>query len=143
MSTKRYGIFVEAQSSYRGRTRLVWLLIALVGVGGGIVNALLLESNTLLLPKFVMRNGHSGIHLGFLSNVAIGVAGAFLTYLLGSASLSTGQQVGLALVGSIGGSSFVSSFVQRQQVDLLNARAQGFREAAQELMGKGRKPKSK
>jgi hypothetical protein len=66
------------------RRRMIspWYVL-LAGIGGGIVNSLLVERNRLILPSLRRDGGVLHLDLGFLSNVAIGVAAAFLPYLFG------------------------------------------------------------
>ncbi len=91
------------------------MIVAIGGVGG-IVNALQLHGNTLVWPR--LRK--DGLDVGFLGNILYGVVAAFLPYLLGIASLSQNQQMGISLVSAIGGSSFITTFIQRREVDLSN-----------------------
>jgi len=53
--------------------------IALVGLGGAVANSLLLEENSLIVPAIRTEAGRRKVDLGFLSNVALGIAAAFAT----------------------------------------------------------------
>jgi uncharacterized membrane protein YeaQ/YmgE (transglycosylase-associated protein family) len=100
---------------------VAWWAIALVGLGGGVANSLLLEENSLILPAIRTEAGRRRLDLGFLSNVALGVAAAFLPYLFGVSKLSHHQQLGMSLVAAIGGASFINTFIQRNQTRLVVA----------------------
>jgi hypothetical protein len=67
---------------------VAWWVITLVGLGGGVVNSLLLEENRLILPAVRTEAGRRKLDLGFLSNIALGIAAAFLPYLFGISTLS-------------------------------------------------------
>src|SRR5690348_13173378 len=103
------------------RLLVAWWAIALVGLGGGVTNSLLLEENSLILPAIRTEAGRRRLDLGFLSNVALGIAAAFLPYLFGISKLSHHQQLGVSLVAAIGGASFINTFIQRNQTRLVVA----------------------
>jgi hypothetical protein len=106
------------------RRLVAWWAIALVGLGGGVANSLLLEENSLILPAIRTEAGRRKLDLGFLSNIALGVAAAFLPYLFGISKLSHHQQLGVSLVAAIGGASFINTFIQRNQTKLVAARVE-------------------
>jgi hypothetical protein len=103
--------------------------VLLAGIGGGIVNSLLVERNTLILPSLRRDGGTIQVDLGFLSNVALGVAAAFLPYLFGIDKLNHHQQIGLSLLGAIGGASFIANFVYAQRAASRSAQAAAMRDA--------------
>jgi uncharacterized membrane protein YeaQ/YmgE (transglycosylase-associated protein family) len=103
---------------------VAWWAIALVGLGGGVANSLLLEENSLILPAIRLEAGRRKLDLGFLSNVALGIAAAFLPYLFGISKLSHHQQLGVSLVAAIGGASFINTFIQRNQTRLIAAQSE-------------------
>jgi hypothetical protein len=100
---------------------LAWWAIALVGLGGGIVNSLLLERNSLVLPAVRNEDGRRSIQLGFVSNLLFGLAAAFLPSLLGVAKLTQQQQLGVVFVAAMGGASFINTFIQKNQAEILTA----------------------
>jgi hypothetical protein len=112
-----------------------WWTIALLGLGGGVLNSLLLEGNSLILPALTRAGGKRRLELGFLSNLAFGVAAAFLPYLFGISKLSTHQQLGVSLVAAIGGASFINNFIQKKQLSLTTAQAEAFERALREATG--------
>jgi hypothetical protein len=109
--------------------------VFLVGLGGGIVNSLLLERNSLILPAVRRERGTLRVELGFVSNVALGVVAAFLPYLFGISQLTHRQQVGVSLLAAIGGASFISGFVQRRQIAIRAAKADALDEITQIVLG--------
>jgi hypothetical protein len=113
---------------------VAWWVIALVGLGGGVVNSLLLEGNSLIIPALRAENGKKRLDLGFLSNIALGIAAAFLPYLFGISKLSHHQQLGVSLVAAIGGGSFINTFIQRKQTNLAAAQAEAFEKALREAL---------
>ena len=106
------------------RRLVAWGAIALVGLGGGVANSLLLEENSLILPAIRTEAGRRKLDLGFLSNIVLGVAAAFLPYLFGISKLSHHQQLGMSLVAAIGGASFINTFIQRNQTRLVATRVE-------------------
>ena len=108
---------------------VAWWAITLVGLGGGVVNSLLLEENSLILPAIRTEAGRRKLDLGFLSNVALGVAAAFLPYLFGISKLSHHQQLGVSLVAAIGGASFINTFIQRNQTRLVAVQVEALQRA--------------
>jgi hypothetical protein len=115
------------------RRLVAWWAIALVGLGGGVANSLLLEENSLILPAIRTEAGRRKLDLGFLSNIALGVAAAFLPYLFGISKLSHHQQLGVSLVAAIGGASFINTFIQRNQTRLVAAQVETLKQALREV----------
>lgn len=103
--------------------------VLLAGLGGGIVNSLLLERNRLIMPALRRENDRFLLDLGFLSNIALGVAAAFLPYLFGIDKLSHLQQIGVSLLGAIGGASFIGNFVYAERAASRSAQAAILRDA--------------
>ena len=106
-----------------------WWAVALVGLGGGVANSLLLEENSLILPAIRTEADRRKLDLGFLSNIALGIAAAFLPYLFGISKLSHHQQLGVSLVAAIGGASFINTFIQRNQTRLVAAQVEELQRA--------------
>jgi hypothetical protein len=100
---------------------LAWWAIALVGLGGGIVASLLLERNSLVRPAVRNEDGGRRLELGFASNLLLGVAAAFLPSLLGVSELTQQQQLGIVFVAATGGASFINTFTQKNQTEILAA----------------------
>lgn len=73
--------------------------VLLVGLGGGVVNSLLVERNRLVVPALRKEDDRLLLDLGFISNIALGVAAAFLPYRFGIASGGPAAAT-LSLVGS-------------------------------------------
>jgi hypothetical protein len=97
------------------------------------VNSLLLEENSLILPAIRTEAGRRKLDLGFLSNLALGVAAAFLPYLFGISKLSDHQQLGVSLVAAIGGASFINTFIQRNQTRLVVAQVEALQRALRDV----------
>jgi hypothetical protein len=83
----------------------------------------LLERNSLILPAVRNEDGRRSIELGFVSNLLLGVADAFLPSLLGVSKLTQQQQLGVAFVAAIGAASFINTFIQKNQTEILVAQA--------------------
>jgi hypothetical protein len=56
-----------------------------------------------------------------VSNLLFGVAAAFLPSLLGVSELTQQQQLGVVFVAAIGGASFINTFTQKNQTEILAA----------------------
>ena len=111
--------------------------VLLAGLGGGIVNSLLLERNRLIMPALQREDGRLLLDLGFVSNIALGVAAAFLPYLFGVAKLTHDQQLGVSLVAAIGGASFMSGLVQSRLTTVRAAQADAFERIMRVALGLG------
>jgi hypothetical protein len=114
---------------------IAWWAIALVGFGGGVVNSLLLEANSLILPAVRIEDGRKKLDLGFLSNITLGIAASYLPYLFGIAKLSHHQQIGVSLLAAIGGASFINNFVQKNQMSAASAQVKALERAIREVYG--------
>jgi uncharacterized membrane protein YeaQ/YmgE (transglycosylase-associated protein family) len=104
------------------------------------VNSLLLEGNSLILPAIRMEDGKRKLDLGCLSNIALGIAAAFLPYLFGISKLSHHQQLGVSLVAAIGGASFINTFIERNQTTRVAAQAEAFERALRRVHEESRRP---
>jgi hypothetical protein len=117
--------------------------ILLAGVGGGIVNSLLVERSSLVVPSLRREGGDVRIDFGFVSNIALGIAAAFLPYLFGIEKLTHHQQIGVSLLGAIGGASFIGNFIQADRAAYREAQADLFeRTLLDTLRSAARRPAS-
>jgi len=100
----------------RRTTMLDWYWVLLIGIGGGLLNATVIEGNVLWYPR--RRRGRDGTALdpGFLRNVGAGVGAAYIAWLISITSGSQWtQQALLAFGGAIGGASTLSSYTQKEK----------------------------
>lgn len=100
--------------------------VFITGIGGGVVNSLLVERSSLVVPSLRREGGILRVEFGFVSNIALGIAAAFLPYLFGIEKLTHHQQIGVSLLGAIGGASFIGNFVQADRAAYREAQADLF-----------------
>jgi hypothetical protein len=100
--------------------------VFITGIGGGVVNSLLVERSSLVVPSLRREGGILRGEFGFVSNIALGIAAAFLPYLFGIEKLTHHQQIGVSLLGAIGGASFIGNFVQADRAAYREAQADLF-----------------
>lgn len=118
---------------------LDWWVVGLIGIGGGIVNHILIEGGGVVLPSHGLKGRAHRFDLGVFANMATGAAAATVAYLAAGGSLSAVQHALVAAVGAIGGANFLTSFVQRGESALTGTKAEGYREIAdllKEMVGK-------
>lgn len=111
---------------------IAWGLVLVLGATGGFANALILESNTLWMPELVWEEGAHGIELGFVGNVAVGMAAALLAW-LGVGAVDPARQAVVALAGGLAGATFLSNFMQKRSTELAEHQADALNELSQEI----------
>jgi hypothetical protein len=100
--------------------------VAVAGAGGGLVNGLLAEAHVLWFPEIIVeeRPGagrRRGLRLGFVGNILVGTATAFLSYLV-SDKLTDTQQLATAFAAAIGGASVQTNIRQRLEIGVLDSK---------------------
>lgn len=112
-------------------TAIPWWGLVLIGLAGGLINALLVHNGVLYPPRRIKDpfTGRKGLDTGFIYNLLVGAAAGWLAATaptLGSPSVpQTSTAAGAALTAffaGVGGAAFITSFLQQRQIDVLEAK---------------------
>jgi hypothetical protein len=125
---------------------LPWWATVLIGVAGGVVNALLVHQGVLWWPRNATdRTGRRGWDLGFLANLALGGAAGWLAATVPSATAGANPgsagQAGAAFIAGIGGAAFMNNLLQQRQITVLQEKVDALDQAAKKVrqkVGRGR-----
>ncbi|MDI6794717.1 MAG: DUF4257 domain-containing protein [bacterium] len=93
----------------------LWIVIS-GGAFGGLLHALYLNENKLLLPT-LRRNGRIYINLGFVGDILLGI-GAGLAILLFIAPDTMAKQIGLSIVSGFSGGALLGSLMNKLATEL-------------------------
>jgi hypothetical protein len=109
-----------------------WIVIG-GGAFGGLLHALYMNNQSLLLPCLVSNERFPHIHLGFLADILLGM-GASMAILYFIAPDTLFKQISLSIISGFGGGSFLGTLVSKMAIESEKKKVDTLEEVVETLM---------
>jgi hypothetical protein len=110
----------------------VWQSL-IYGALGGFLNCILFRGG-FVISRIVDDKGKWLCEPGFLGNIFIGAAAGFLIDAFMASELSGNKEIGLVLLGGVGGGSVLISFLQQHIIKVESDKAEALASVAEEVI---------